>query len=183
MPMDDLTTPEESFRLSAEPKGFDKKAYKAAYYQANKEKIKAKTKAYVAANKDRKREQDRAYYAANRDEQNRKNKARYAANRDHYKAYDKARRESVMAYRYARKHGLTTQDLAEMERLQESRCAICRTPFSLFKRRPCVDHCHSTGKVRGLLCHQCNSGLGMIRDDFELLGQALRYLKEHANGC
>lgn len=47
-----------------------------------------------------------------------------------------------------------------------------------FVRRLAVDHCHSTGKIRGLLCHNCNTGLGKLGDSIESLTKALNYLKE-----
>ena len=53
-------------------------------------------------------------------------------------------------------------------------CAICKRKFD---KTPCVDHCHSTGKVRGLLCRKCNIGLGFCRDDSNLMRAATAYLE------
>jgi hypothetical protein len=66
---------------------------------------------------------------------------------------------------------------------QNNRCAICRVDHDEYvlgsKNHSvfCIDHCHSTGKVRGLLCSVCNSGLGKLKDSPELLERALHYLK------
>lgn len=60
---------------------------------------------------------------------------------------------------------------------QEGRCAICRVDANTLERAMCVDHDHNTGKVRGLLCYKCNSGLGFFRDDRDLLVRATSYLK------
>ena len=47
------------------------------------------------------------------------------------------------------------------------------------KRRLCVDHCHTTGNVRGLLCDTCNTALGKFRDNIDLLNEAIKYLKKY----
>jgi hypothetical protein len=65
----------------------------------------------------------------------------------------------------------------EMKKAQRGRCAICRRTS---KRELHIDHCHKTGKVRGLLCSACNPALGAFKDDPKLLMAAVRYLKEAA---
>ena len=62
--------------------------------------------------------------------------------------------------------------------LNDNMCAICRTPFSR-EVKPRIDHCHKTGKIRKLLCHHCNLGLGFFKDRIDYLEQAIDYLKEH----
>lgn len=76
------------------------------------------------------------------------------------------------------KYGITPEEYAETLESQRGGCAICgstepkhRGPFFV------VDHCHTTGKVRGLLCSPCNTALGLLGDDPKLLRSALRYLK------
>lgn len=72
-------------------------------------------------------------------------------------------------------HGITLDDYERMMHEQKGRCRICRTSFG--QRPPVVDHCHAEGYVRGLLCGECNLGLGKFRDDPELLREAVRYLE------
>jgi hypothetical protein len=60
---------------------------------------------------------------------------------------------------------------------QGGRCAICNTPGDPHGGRPLIpDHDHLSGRARGLLCHQCNTGLGMLADDPERLRTAIVYL-------
>ena len=64
---------------------------------------------------------------------------------------------------------------------QDNKCALCESEG--FKINPnsksllVVDHCHTTGKVRGLLCHNCNRGLGLFQDNAEVLKRASEYVK------
>lgn len=58
---------------------------------------------------------------------------------------------------------------------QNNTCAICKTDFQI--KDICVDHCHKTGKVRGLLCHPCNRSIGMLKERKDVLYSAIRYLK------
>lgn len=60
---------------------------------------------------------------------------------------------------------------------QNGLCAICRTP-SNDKKRLHVDHCHKSGKIRGLLCHHCNLALGHFKDSENLLRKAIKYLNK-----
>jgi hypothetical protein len=89
------------------------------------------------------------------------------------------------ANRLKRKYGLSLDDYDRLLTSQGGRCAICgstdpkttkgQARFGDFA----VDHDHKTGKVRGLLCGHCNTGLGLFRDDPNHLEAALRYLARH----
>ena len=76
----------------------------------------------------------------------------------------------------ARKYGISEEVYQHMYDLQGGACKICDKKFSqLF-----VDHCHDSGKVRGLLCHRCNILLGHSLDNISTLANAITYLNEHA---
>jgi hypothetical protein len=64
---------------------------------------------------------------------------------------------------------------------QNSSCAICEIPFRRNVQRGTgvahVDHCHSTKIVRGILCHACNTGIGVFKDNEKLLQRAIEYLR------
>jgi len=74
------------------------------------------------------------------------------------------------------KYGITKEYFESLLEKQEHRCFICRVPFSV-EQRPNIDHCHTTNKVRGLLCLNCNTGIGQLRDDPKLVYKALCYLE------
>lgn len=65
---------------------------------------------------------------------------------------------------------------AEMFERQQGLCGICLQPM----KRPVLDHCHKTMIVRGLLCSNCNNGLGQFKDDQDLLARAIKYITENA---
>lgn len=71
------------------------------------------------------------------------------------------------------KYGITLEQYTEMYNSQKGLCKICDGFMEVLR----VDHCHSTSKVRGLLCHKCNVGLGHFNDSIELLSKATLYLK------
>lgn len=103
-------------------------------------------------------------------EQAEKDRKRYAARQKDPK-HKRAKRES----RLKKKYGITIDDYEAMLRKQNGCCAICeRKPG---KRSLHVDHCHDTGRVRGLLCFRCNFGLSWFNEDQELLRKAARYVK------
>ena len=74
------------------------------------------------------------------------------------------------------KYGITLEDYNQMFADQEGCCKVCDRHQSEFTNNLCVDHCHTTGKVRGLLCFSCNTGIGHLKDDIELLKRAITYL-------
>lgn len=71
------------------------------------------------------------------------------------------------------KYNLTIEEYEELYSNQQGRCKIC---FSIPHKKLHVDHCHTTGRVRGLLCENCNRGLGMFKDNIDLLEKAKEYI-------
>lgn len=86
-------------------------------------------------------------------------------------------RTYLRSYRVKRKYGLTKSGWQQLVQKQRGRCAICRKKP---EKRLHVDHCHRTKKVRGLLCQQCNIGVGFFRDSPSLLRSAIKYLGKAA---
>lgn len=92
-------------------------------------------------------------------------------------------KETVKTYnrRFALKntYGLSIDEYNGMIKNQDGKCKICGVRAEDVSRGLSVDHCHETGKIRGILCHKCNSGLGFFNDDEELVERGLNYLKEN----
>ena len=78
-----------------------------------------------------------------------------------------------------RKYGIDLETYNQMFNEQEGKCKICGIHQSELKKSLAVDHCHNTGKVRGLLCDHCNHVLGKVKDDVSILESAIKYLKEY----
>jgi hypothetical protein len=77
--------------------------------------------------------------------------------------------------------GVTSEQYKNLLNIQNNECAICQKSMELNKKYLAVDHNHSTGVVRGLLCNTCNVGLGYFRDNLDLLFNAINYLKNPVN--
>jgi len=76
------------------------------------------------------------------------------------------------------KYGITQDEYIKLSDKQNNSCAICKTIQPGGRHNTWhIDHEHSTGKVRGLLCWLCNSGLGKFKDNSELLKSAINYLE------
>ena len=76
-----------------------------------------------------------------------------------------------------RLYGIGYQEYLNMLAAQQNACAICGTTNTGAYKAFHVDHCHKTGKVRGLLCSNCNTGIGNLKDDISMLERAIEYLK------
>lgn len=77
------------------------------------------------------------------------------------------------------KYGITIDDYNNMFAIQEGCCAICGVHQTQLDKRLSVDHDHSTGKVRQLLCQPCNLLIGFANDNIEILSEAISYINRH----
>ncbi len=131
----------------------------------------AARKAYRLANPDvleATRERTRKWMADNPE--------RYAENLRRFKASGGMKR-TLRKWHLKTKYGLTPERYDEMLEAQGGGCAICGKPPGDTALH--VDHCHETGRVRGLLCFSCNAGLGQFHHDPELLYEAMAYAAVH----
>ena len=92
---------------------------------------------------------------------------------------NRGRRREIEHRSYLKtRYGITLEQFNEILARQDGCCAICGTDDPGWGKWH-VDHCHETGIVRGLLCHPCNTGMGMLRDSKSLLRKAIAYLEEY----
>ena len=94
----------------------------------------------------------------------------------------KRRRAERQLITTAASFGMGIEDYSRMFDKQGGACAVCRLPGigKGTRHQPlCIDHCHATGKVRGLLCDKCNLGIGNFNDDPARLDAAAAYVRQH----
>lgn len=113
-------------------------------------------------------------------------KARYAADPDKFKAgqrrwlKENPEKAAVVRMRaQAKRLGVTVEAIQAVNAACTTKCMICRKPWKPGTRKLDVDHCHNTKRVRGVLCGNCNTGLGKFKDDPALLQAAIDYLNSN----
>ena len=105
----------------------------------------------------------------------------YQNNKDKYKRESGTRKGEQLK----RLYNITREDWDNLYTQQKGCCAICKQPELVIDYRTktvrtlAVDHCHVTGKVRGLLCTQCNRAIGLLKDNISVLENAISYLEEN----
>ena len=144
-------------------------AYEKEYRNSEpvKERKKSYNQEYRQNNLERERERDRRRYQENREKE-----------RERAKEYRERNYEKIEARRILRLYGVTENEYKKLIELQGSVCAICGLPPSS-KKRLHIDHRHTDGVVRGLLCNNCNIILGHAKDSIVTLESAISYLKNH----
>jgi len=147
------------------------KEYFKKYYLENKEKLKEYQKKYVQSPKGK--------------ETKKKSRKKYSKSPKGKKSQKKWRKspkgKSIdYANNIKQKYNLEIDDYNRMFNEQNGCCIICGVHQSKLTKRLSIDHNHKTGKIRGLLCHKCNIGLGVFEDSIEILQKAIEYLKKEA---
>lgn len=149
------------------------------YYKDNPEKVKAYAKKYYEENSSRilelrkarkKGKSTKSLYKTT--SKQRLKQSEYYYNREGWKKH----KEKVWASRGMK--NFTYKQFEEMKKTQNNKCYICNN-HPTNNQSLHVDHDHSTGKVRKLLCNNCNNGIGKLKDDVKILKKAINYLEEH----
>jgi len=176
------------------PQSKEQKAvYDKIYYIKNKEIISARVKKYQEDNKEHLaskqkewkeknkealkewRENNKEHLASKQKEWRENNKEQMIATNKKWRKKNKAQQA---AYYRKKKYGVSPEDYDTMLEEQNNKCKICLVSFTTLKPHNIhVDHCHTTKKVRGLLCNLCNVGLGTFKDNTETLTNAIVYLE------
>lgn len=99
-------------------------------------------------------------------------------NPDYRKKWRKKHKDRLRLEHIGTRYGMSELDYADLLVIQDNKCAVCKVCFNLElqAQTPHVDHCHISGKIRGLLCRGCNSGLGQFSDSVVKLKAAIEYL-------
>ena len=107
---------------------------------------------------------------------------RYMAHIPEYKKFYKENKKKLKkkqkAYNYMLRYGISEKEVNKKIKKQKGCCAICG---DFFGKKLCVDHDHTTGEVRDMLCNKCNQGLGNANDSILRLTQMVVYIKKHEN--
>lgn len=125
----------------------------------------------------------RSYYLANKDKSskiyfdyiNNKNINKEKTKLESKKRRLEKKRQNRLKYQY----NITIEDYNKMYIEQEGKCYTCQKHQNDLKFKLVVDHCHKTGKVRGLLCDTCNSGIGFLKEDIDTILRVIQYLKKN----
>lgn len=129
---------------------------------ADKDKKLAYWKDYNAKRKESKKEYNRLYRLANRE--------KLSAD---LKEWSKNNPLAVKGYVLKRRYGVTVEQYNTLFEKQNGCCAICTAHQSQFKKALHLDHCHKTDKIRGLLCVNCNTALGHLKESTGMVQQAI----------
>jgi hypothetical protein len=162
------------------------KKYRRDYQIKNKEEISAKGKMFYLNNKEILKERSRIYNETHREKRNATHRAYYQANRDKIRIQAKAYylnhcqqlRIKQKIRHLQSKYGMNQKDFEILFASQNNRCAICKTR-DWDKHGPEIDHNHKTGAVRGILCHQCNMGIGFLRENINIARELIHYLVKY----
>jgi hypothetical protein len=110
------------------------------------------------------KESYRKYYEKNKEK-------RLQASRERYSRNKEGKKWQIIF----RKYGITQEDFNKLFELQKGCCAICgKDDFTQWTLN--IDHCHKTGKVRGILCNNCNTAIGALQEDVNILQNAIKYI-------
>jgi len=130
------------------------------------------------------REYMREYRKKNPEKTREQRNAWVRNNKDKIKDYNRKRYLGKREFHLKKKYGIGMQEYHAMHAAQGGRCAICAADKTGGRGGPSlfhVDHCHATGKVRGLLCNACNRMIGLGKDDPAVLRAGADYLTKHQN--
>jgi hypothetical protein len=97
-----------------------------------------------------------------------------------HRKWNNANKDRVQGYRRKYRYGVSPERMKAQLDAQSSQCLICFDDLTLSTAH--VDHDHTTGKVRGLLCKACNLGVGFFKDNAFLMGLAAEYVTQAAEG-
>lgn len=154
------------------------------YYNAHRDEIREQQGVYYATHKGERSAYMKKYYAIAGEEIKRKKRERYQARREkacawmrEFRSNNKERVAVIQRKAHLKRaYGMTPEAWDDLFISQGSKCALCMS-LTAGGRGWHVDHDHSTGAVRGIICRNCNLVLGHAKDNIDTLYAAIRYLE------
>lgn len=92
-------------------------------------------------------------------------------------AYNRANPEKKREQNYLTRYGISLSDYENLYKKQNGKCAICKNKLE----KGVVDHNHTTGEVRGILCNSCNTAIGLAKENPEILSNMIEYIQRSCN--
>ena len=157
----------------------ESQAKRRSWRERNKQILKAKLAEWKEKNKDHLKEYNRKRMADPKVRARKKETTKkwIEANREHIT-------RQTREYKFNKKYGINVDRYLLMIKQQGNICVCCEKKFeSVFKeagkRSPCIDHCHKSGEIRQLLCSNCNTALGLVKESKKTLNNMLNYITQH----
>lgn len=142
------------------------KSYQKLWVKDNVERVKNKNSEWRAVNNEALKANKKKYYQLNKEKILQQNREKYAKDPNYFKDID-----------LKKTYGINLDQYNNLLSRQGESCAICKRPKNEFTKALAVDHCHKTGKIRGLLCANCNRAVGNLKDSAVNAESAASYLR------
>lgn len=141
------------------------KNYNKSYYEKNKDKIKEAQKRYYQKTKEQRKQYNKGYQKKNLD------KFR-AGNKRYYEKYGDKIKKRHKEYNLKRTYGIDIVTYNKLLESQNYKCPVCGDVLI----SPHLDHNHTTGVIRGILCQRCNMAMGLLKEDIKILNSMINYI-------
>lgn len=152
----------------------------ASYYERNKEQIKERVSIYRKENPEKTKELVNRWHKENPDRASKNNRLWYARNAEAVKersaVWQRENPEKVRSRELKKKYGLSVEKFNAMLSDQGGACKICKKQAQKNKNLS-VDHCHTSNRIRGIICQPCNMALGMVKDNVGVLRSMIAYVE------
>lgn len=172
-------------KLTEEEKKISKDRARAKYREKNRELLREKNREYRKENPETVKESNKKWRENNKETFNAKQR-RHAQKhpekiKERWDSWYEDNKERVKFNKIKRIYGLSKEEYNRILKEQNDCCFICLCHKQTLPYETLViDHCHKTGKIRGLLCSHCNTALGLFKDNKDSLQRAIQYLQQTA---
>ncbi len=155
-----------------------KKEYMKEWRKKNKDALNEKARQAYNAKKEAIQQRRRELYQLNKD----KKQQYYNDNKERILSLRQKNRKRTKNNHLQSRYGISVEDFEKMLVEQQNKCYICYIDVQeTIKKRLCIDHDHDSGKIRKLLCTKCNTALGLVAENIQILENMITYISEHKN--